>query len=246
MKYVGSSVDTNKRWSVHRKQLNSEKHHNLHLQRAWLKHSEDSFEFSVLSTFDNIEDARVFEQDFLDTCDWDTVYNISSSASGGDMISNHPERDRLCMEAGKRLTDWTKSLTPEERVKFFSTYPNPMQGRNHTEETRKKMSKAKKGRPNGLAGIPKSAEHRKKISENAKKRVGDKNPFYGKKHSEETKEKIREINKGRIPPNTRKFYAEGVVYPSMSSAARAYGVTPSLFTYRSRSDKYPEFYYLET
>ena len=33
---------------------------------------------------------------------------------------------------------------------------------------------------------------RQKISEHAKKRIGENNPFYGKKHSEETKKKMRE------------------------------------------------------
>lgn len=36
-----------------------------------------------------------------------------------------------------------------------------------------------------------SEETRKKLSEMAKKRTGEKNPFYNKKHTEETKEKIR-------------------------------------------------------
>lgn len=37
---------------------------------------------------------------------------------------------------------------------------------------------------------------RTKLSELAKQRVGSKNPFFGKRHTEETKEKIRMKNKG--------------------------------------------------
>lgn len=40
-------------------------------------------------------------------------------------------------------------------------------------------------------GVKKSQEERKQMSERASQRIGDLNPFYGKKHSEETKEKIR-------------------------------------------------------
>jgi hypothetical protein len=46
-------------------------------------------------------------------------------------------------------------------------------------------------------GIKFSDEHRKKLSESASKKIGIQNPFYGYKHSEETKEKIRNHNIGK-------------------------------------------------
>ena len=56
-------------------------------------------------------------------------------------------------------------------------------GRQHTEETKKKMSEAKKGKSF-------SEEHRKKLSEN--------NIWNNKKRCEEARKKISEANKGRI------------------------------------------------
>ena len=51
---------------------------------------------------------------------------------------------------------------------------NPMYGKKHSGEAKKKMREAKKG-----------------------KYVGEKSPMYGKKHSEETKNKIGAAHKGR-------------------------------------------------
>ena len=47
-----------------------------------------------------------------------------------------------------------------------------------------------------LKGIQLSEETKKKLSEAGKKRIGNKNGFYGKKHSEETKKRISDARKG--------------------------------------------------
>ncbi|MBO5143016.1 MAG: GIY-YIG nuclease family protein [Clostridia bacterium] len=54
---------------------------------------------------------------------------------------------------------------------------------NMTEETKRKISEANKGKQGWNKGIHIG--------------IGEENPFYGKKHSEETKRKISEANKGR-------------------------------------------------
>ena len=57
----------------------------------------------------------------------------------------------------------------------------------HSEETKRKISEAKKGKT-------RSEETKRKMSEALK---GKNHPFYGKSHSEETKRKLSEINKGK-------------------------------------------------
>lgn len=56
-------------------------------------------------------------------------------------------------------------------------------------ERRKRVSELLKGRKF-------SEETRSKMREFAKSRIKDKNPFYGRKHTEETKKRISEANKG--------------------------------------------------
>ena len=64
----------------------------------------------------------------------------------------------------------------------------------HSEETKQKMSEAKKGEKNYLFGKTHSEETRKKLSE-AKK--GEKHYMFGKTRSEETRQKISESLKGK-------------------------------------------------
>ena len=61
------------------------------------------------------------------------------------------------------------------------------EGRSHSEETKQKISEAKKGKHP-------SEETKQKISE---ANSGEKNPFYGKHHTEEVKQKISEARKSK-------------------------------------------------
>ena len=63
-----------------------------------------------------------------------------------------------------------------------------------SEETKMKMSEAKKGEKHPMFGKTRSDETKKKIGE-AKK--GENNPMFGKTLSDETKKKMSEANKGR-------------------------------------------------
>ena len=70
---------------------------------------------------------------------------------------------------------------------------NATKGYTHTEETRKKLSEAQKGKESWFKGKHLSEEHKKKISEAQK---GEKNHMYGKHHTEEHKKKLSEALKG--------------------------------------------------
>ncbi|MGB9181786.1 MAG: GIY-YIG nuclease family protein, partial [Pyrinomonadaceae bacterium] len=46
--YIGSALDLRTRWNHHRQSLRRGKHRNQHLQNAWNRYSETSFEFSII------------------------------------------------------------------------------------------------------------------------------------------------------------------------------------------------------
>lgn len=71
-------------------------------------------------------------------------------------------------------------------------------GYKHTEETRRKMMKPKSEEAKKHMMKPKSEEAKKHMSIAQKEKTGEKNNFYGRKHSEEAKRKMREKKLGKI------------------------------------------------
>ena len=66
-------------------------------------------------------------------------------------------------------------------------------------------------------------------------KTGEKNPFYGKCHSEEIKKKIGESRIGKKPSNTRKIEINEIVYAGLSDASTATGIKPTTIWHRIRS-----------
>jgi len=83
---------------------------------------------------------------------------------------------------------------------------SPMYGKRHTEETKKKISIANSNPSverrqkisKALKGKKKTEAHKQHIRENRADCSGENNPFYGKKHTEESKKKMSESSLGQI------------------------------------------------
>lgn len=83
-----------------------------------------------------------------------------------------------------------------------------VKGSKATEEVRKKISEAAKKRPKRYGQVF-SKETREKISKTLKKRfLTEKHPFYGKKHTQETKDKIKEKVSGEKNVHLGKKHTE--------------------------------------
>ena len=232
--YIGSTTDWERRKSRHIKDLKNGNHHNIIVQRAWEKYGEEAFNFEILEKVDN---PKQREQEILDNRKpfWDNGgYNISSSASGGDLISNHPNKE----EIEKRRNEATR--------KRFA---------NMTEKERKeKYGHEKENNGNWKGGVYKEKmtcdcgnrkDYTAEKCEECYDKSGKNNPFYGKSHSEEAKQKIRETKKGEYNGNQNKRVTNGKeVFDSLSEAARSENVSAGAIHNRLNKETFSKWEYV--
>ena len=96
--YVGSAVNILRRWYDHRSNLRRNEHENPHLQRAWIKYGEASFQFSVIEEIADTSLLVSAEQDWIDTCS--PEYNICRVA-GSHLGTKHSAEAKAKMSAAK-------------------------------------------------------------------------------------------------------------------------------------------------
>lgn len=124
-------------------------------------------------------------------------------------IGDKYETDPKCLNL--RAGGNQAGMSEETRKKMSDNHAdiigekNPFYGKHHSEESRRKMSEnnamkrpdIRKKLSEALTGRTLSEETRKKISEHHADFAGEKHPFYGKHHSEETYKKMSEAKKDR-------------------------------------------------
>lgn len=174
--YIGSSVDIRRRLGFHRSTLIRGKHHSIALQRAWDKYGEENFSSEILLICEK-DSVLEHEQWFLDYLT--PQYNVAKNASAPLLGRKHSkETRRKISEAIKgRCVSWNKG-----------TNMSGMKGKKQTPEHTAKIVAALKGRTF-------SEEHKRKLSENHADVKGANSPSYGKKHTEESKQKMSEAHK---------------------------------------------------
>lgn len=95
-----------------------------------------------------------------------------------------------------------------------------------------------------IFGEEKAKEISDKMSKKASLKTGNKNPFYGKTHTNETKEKIRQSKIGKKPPNMRKIIINNNVYESLNDAHRTLDIKVTTIWHRLKSKNYPNYNYI--
>lgn len=152
--YVGSTVDSRKRFWAHRKALRLGNHDCIHLQRAWDKYGEDCFKFEVIEQLNSKEELYPAEQKWLDEhFGKDHCYNVAAHADS-------PMRD----------------ASPEFRAKhaqimrdYYLEHPHPREGLKHAPETKDVMSQNRKGKHAGENHY----RYGKTLDEATRKKIGD-------------------------------------------------------------------------
>jgi group I intron endonuclease len=169
--YIGQSWNIKSRWNQHKKS-NSTHEHNEHLYNAFKKYGIENFDFFILIQFKD----GPFTQKYLDK--FEKYYIIYY-----DSMNNKKGYNKK--EGGSR-----GKVSEEAKIKMSKA----QKGKIIFEDTRKKISITTKGIPKGLP----SEETKLKMRQRHKDFNGVNNPFYNKKHSEKTKQKIGSYHKGKI------------------------------------------------
>lgn len=109
--YVGSAIDSDDRWRLHRLELNRNNHHNRHLQAAWNLYGEDNFKIYIIEfTANNLEEREQFWIDKLKATDHTIGYNICKAGRNRAGV-------KASDETRKKLSDSHKGLKQSEETK---------------------------------------------------------------------------------------------------------------------------------
>jgi group I intron endonuclease len=191
----------NKKQYVGITKFSIEERFSQHVKRGFLlteaiqKYGEQNFWIQLIEEVESAE--RAYELEMYYIKEYNTkVPNGYNITDGGDGIFGWEPSEEYRKECSERV----KQLHNEKKVGMY--------GKKHTEETKKKMSDSLRGNQNCLGRILSedtkskiSSSHKGKIlSESTKNKIsenhhnvsGEKNPMYGKKHSPETIEKMRQ------------------------------------------------------
>lgn len=259
--YIGSSTNIERRWAAHRSSLNKKTHVNIFLQRAWDKYGSDNFSFSIVENCDGYSKDRLLEveQSYIDKIE--NCYNIAKFTSGGDLISYHPNRDEIVEKISNAVKLRYENLSEEDKVKLSTNMigeKNHMFGKCHSIEAKRLISEKNKvyykNNPSyrkgkvfiELFGEELANKLRKILFESASNRIGDKNSFFGKSHTNETKAKISEFRKGKYFGNQNTpVTIDGVDYNSLAEASKILGISVATIRWRvlSKNKKFEAYRY---
>jgi len=174
--YIGSSKNIAARWKQH-KSASAQK---SAISAAIRKYGVECFSFEVIELCDPVDLPDV-ELSYIRALD--PQYNLKIATETAGFTHNELTRARLSQ------AHMGKSLSGEHRDKISrSTKGLPSaRGWNHSDEARQKISAALLGNTR-TKGRKHTDEWRKEMSA---RNAGEKNPFFGKKQSEEAREKVR-------------------------------------------------------
>lgn len=153
-RYVGQSINIERRWRGHVNELRSGRHNNSHLTNAWRTYGEAAFTIQILQECQEnktiMAEAEQLWIDRLNVTNRDMGYNIAPVAASNLGVKRSAEARAKMSAAKLKMTDETKQKlrlanlgkkqSEETRAKRSASCRNP------SPETRARMSAASKGR----------------------------------------------------------------------------------------------------
>jgi group I intron endonuclease len=262
-KYIGSAINIEIRTKRHINDLKNNKHDNIYLQREFNKYKLENFKFECIEIC-NKKNLKEIEQKYLDNifsikeCNL-YYYNIGRKSTGGDNISNNPDRNNIVNKIRKGLYNRYKKESEEDKLARKNKLKgenNPNYGNKWNDTQRKRMSIQRKGTSSKikgktfeeLYGDEKAKFLKTKMSERAKNQTGKNNPNYGNKCSEHLKKYYSNLFKNKKNRNaltiSKPFTIDDKNYILLTDAAKDYNVKYQTIKNRLLSNKFPNYKYI--
>ena len=226
--YIGSTIDSRKRFWAHRKDLRLGVHICIHLQRAWNKYGEDCFKFEVIERLNHKDELFPAEQKLLDEhVGKDYCYNIAKYAdapmrdASPELRARIAEKTKAWIEReghprqGAKLSEASRKQISESRIGKHAGENHYRYGKSVSEETRRKIGDTQRGKPKA-PGRTISPEGMAKIRAAAE--AGHYSHWKGRKHTDESR--------GKMGRQVKAFLPNGDVqtFITMNEAAKVLGV----------------------
>lgn len=180
LRYVGKSVNPLVRL---RKHISERNVHDTYKDR-WLR---KLYDLSIKPELIIIDEVKHNQWQF-----WERFYINYFKSIGCSLTNTTIGGDEPPSTKGRKHTDDTRQKMSESK----KGKPIPWLNKKRTEKHQKNLTNSLKGRKSPNKGKKFNDEYRKKLSDSHKWQTGKNAPFYGKKHSIETKNKIaKKFNK---------------------------------------------------
>ncbi len=230
-RYVGSSVNIEKRWKQHRIDLRGGRHHSRYLQAAWGKYGEGAFRFEIVTTCER-EDLIAQEQFWIDAfqaADYKHGYNLAPVADSalGTKRSAETKAKLSASHKGYKPSEETRARLsaasresqnrPEVRAKRVAA----LVGQKRSPEAKANMSAARLGwkfSPETLAKMSDAAKGRK-ASPEARSRMSSVHHELSSGNYKLTDDDVRQI---------RRLLADG---KRQAEIAEMFGVTQTCISH---------------
>jgi len=247
--YHGSSKNMRARKRGHLKALASGDHINQKLQKLYDKYGASDLTFTVVKLLDRGDAYKLEDKLIRKNLQNKKALTIGMRAVGGDNLTRNGRRTEIIAQIKTTMHKNIAAMTQDERDETWGRPGelNGMYGNTHTKKVRKILSDAMLGNQKAVGRIT-TPEARENYRKSALARVAADdyvNSFAGKVHTKKTKQLLSELNKGKLPPNTRRVRIGKKTYVSMTAAARKLGVVTATILNRIRSKNYPDYSYVD-